>query len=114
MNIFPAIMHGHKNLRAWLERAILKAGMKPWPKLWQNIRATRATELADKYPSHVAAAWLGHTEQIANGHYRQVTAEHYGRATSKPTGPMPGVKKLAQKPAHSPHVLVNQGYPLNR
>ena len=87
----------------------LRSGLTPWPRIWQNFRATRATELADLYPSHVAAAWLGHTEQIADGHYRQVTGEHYSRATSEPTGPMPGVKKLAQIPAHSPHVLVNQG-----
>ena len=109
VNIFPAIMHGHKNLRTWLLKAILRSGLTPWPRIWQNFRATRATELADLYPSHVAAAWLGHTEQIADGHYRQVTGEHYSRATTEPTGPMPGVKKLAQIPAHSPHVLANQG-----
>lgn len=68
--IFPSIRSGEKNLRTWLERAILDAGFQPWPKLWQNFRATRATELADRYPSHVAAAWVGHSERIADGHYR--------------------------------------------
>ena len=71
MWIFPSIRSAKKNLRTWLEKAILKAGLQPWPRLWQNFRATRATELADKYPSHVAAAWLGHTERIADGHYRR-------------------------------------------
>jgi integrase len=46
------------NLRTQFQRYILKAGVKPWPKLWQNLRASRATELADSYPSHVCAAWL--------------------------------------------------------
>ena len=114
VDIFPAIMHGHKNLRTWLLKAIVRSGQTPWPRLWQNFRATRATELADSYPSRVAAAWLGHTEQIADGHYRQVTGEHYSRAASEPTGPMPGAKKLAQIPAQSPHVLVNQGSSRNR
>ncbi len=112
--VFPSIRSGKKNLRTWLERAILRAGLQPWPRLWQNFRATRATELADKYPSHVAAAWLGHTERIADGHYRQVTADHRERATTEPTGAMPGQgnhpkEKLAQNPAHSPHFSANQG-----
>ena len=55
-----------------------------WPKLWQNLRATRATELADQFPSHVCAAWLGHTERIADSFYRQVTDEHILRATGTP------------------------------
>jgi integrase len=33
------------NLRTQLERIIGRAGLKPWPKLFQNLRATRATEL---------------------------------------------------------------------
>ena len=107
--VFPSIRSGAKNLRTWLQRAILQSGLQPWPRLWQNFRATRATELADQFPSHVAAAWLGHTEQIADAHYRQVTGEHLERATRQPTGAMPTGKKLAQKPAHSPQVTVNQG-----
>ena len=111
--IFPSIRSGRKNLRTWLERAILKAGLRPWPRLWQNFRATRATELADKYPPHVAAAWLGHTERIADGHYRQVTAEHYERARSEATGAIPTWTDHAEKVgpflAHSPHVSVVSG-----
>jgi integrase len=111
--MFPSIRSGRKNLRSWLDRAIIRAGFAPWPRLWQNFRATRATELADQYPSHVAAAWLGHTERIADGHYRQVTADHYQRAVKVATGALPtfgaGVKKLAQIPAHSPHFVAPHG-----
>ena len=108
--IFPSIRTGEKNLRTWLERAIIRAGFASWPKLWQNFRATRATELADQYPSHVAAAWLGHTEQIADRHYRQTTATHYERAIREPTGPMPGQQQEpAQKPAQYPHELARNG-----
>ncbi len=109
--VFPSIRSGEKNLRTWLEKAIVRAGFTPWPRLWQNFRATRATELADKYPSHVAAAWLGHTERIADGHYRQVTTEHYSRAAQEATAamPKPGAEKLAQNPAHSPLISAHQG-----
>ncbi len=111
--IFPSIRSGEKNLRAWLERAIVRAGFTPWPRLWQNFRATRATELADQFPSQAAAAWLGHSEQIADTHYRQVTAEHFEKAIAEPTGPLPATetpaKNLAQIPAHSPHITATQG-----
>jgi len=73
------------NLRTQLQRYIERAGVKPWPKLWQNLRASRATELADRFPSHVCAAWLGHTEKIADAFYRQVTDEHFARAVAVPT-----------------------------
>ncbi len=73
------------NLRTQFVRYIEAAGLKPWPKPWQNLRASRATELADLYPSHVCAAWLGHSERIADAFYRQVTDEHFRKATAEPT-----------------------------
>lgn len=103
-SIFPSIRSATKNLRTWLERAIVRAGLTPWPRLWQNFRATRATELADQFPSHVAAAWLGHTERIADQHYRQVTSTHYEQAIRQPTGALPArAEKPAQNPAQYPH-----------
>ena len=68
------------NLRTQLCRYITAAGLTPWAKPWQNMRASRATELADEYPSHVSAAWLGHTEKIADAFYRQVTEDHFAKA----------------------------------
>ena len=68
------------NLRTQLCKIIRRAGLKPWPKLFQNLRATRATELADAFPTHVAAGWLGHSTTIADKHYWQTTAEHFAKA----------------------------------
>lgn len=70
-----------QNLRTQLNRWCLQAGLAPWPKPFQNMRATRATELADQFPSHVCAKWLGHSEKIADEFYRSVTDEHFQRAT---------------------------------
>jgi integrase len=75
-----------ENMRQGLLRLIRRAGLQAWPKLFVNLRASRATELAEDFPGHVAAAWLGHTEAVANEHYRQVTDEHYTRAASEPSG----------------------------
>ena len=93
------------NLRTQFQRYIEKAGVKPWPKLWQNLRATRATELADLYPSHVCAAWLGHTERIADAFYRQVTDDHFAKATAS----QEGQKKAAQNPAQLMHEMPRNG-----
>ncbi|MBU4271383.1 MAG: tyrosine-type recombinase/integrase [Planctomycetes bacterium] len=70
------------NLRTQLERIIVKAGLEPWPKLWQNLRSTRETELAETYPMHVVTSWLGNTATVAAKHYLQVTDEHFQRAAT--------------------------------
>lgn len=85
------------NLRTQLVRYVTAAGLKPWPKPWQNLRVSRATELADEYPSHVCAGWLGHSERVADSFYRQVTDEHFLRAVSAP-----------QSAAHNPAQLVRE------
>ena len=70
------------NLRTQLLRIIAKAGLKPWPKLFQNLRATRETELADQYPIKTVCEWIGNSPAIAAEHYLQVTDEHFQRATA--------------------------------
>ena len=68
------------NLRTQFERIIRRAGLKPWPRLFHNLRASCETELAERFPIHVVTAWLGNTPEIARKHYLQVTEEHYQRA----------------------------------
>jgi len=71
------------NLRTQLMRILAKTGIKPWPKLFQNLRSTRETELVDQWPEHVACAWLGNTRAVARKHYLQVTDEHFQQAAQK-------------------------------
>ena len=56
-----------------LNQIIRKAGLTPWPRTFSNLRASRETELAAKYPIHVVCAWLGNSPTIAGKHYLQVT-----------------------------------------
>ena len=30
-----------------------------WPKLFQNLRSRRETELAEQFPMHVVCSWIG-------------------------------------------------------
>jgi len=69
------------NLRTQMLRIIKAAGVTAWEKLFQNLRSTRATELSERYPSHVVAAWLGHSVEVGAKHYMQVTDEHFETAT---------------------------------
>jgi len=86
------------NLRTQLMRIIARAGLQPWPKLWQNLRATRQTELQQDWPEYVVCAWLGNSKVVAREHYLQVTDEHYKQAAQK-------AAHLAQKAAQYPAAL---------
>ena len=70
---------GDINLRTALHRAIRRAGLKAWPKLFVNLRSSRETELVERFPLHVVTAWLGNTARIAQKHYLQVTDDHFAR-----------------------------------
>ena len=56
------------------------AVLKPWPKMFQNLRSTRETELADDFPIQVVCDWIGNTETVASKHYLQVTEDHFAKA----------------------------------
>lgn len=68
------------NLRTQLLRIIKRAGLNPWPKLFQNLRSTRETELAEDYPMHVVCAWIGNSQPIAQKHYLQITDAHFAKS----------------------------------
>ena len=51
-----------------------------WPKVCQQLRSTRRTELDAEFPPHVVNDWLGHDSTTAEKHYQQVTPEHLHRA----------------------------------
>lgn len=70
-------------LRNRVERLCIKCGIVPWPKIWQNMRSTRETELLDQgYPIHVVCQWIGNSPAIALKHYTQVAKEHVTRAVA--------------------------------
>jgi integrase len=74
----------NSNLRTQLNRIIKKAGLKPWPKLFHNLRSTRETELAEQFPMHTVCSWIGNSQLIAAKHYLQVTEEHFEKALHNP------------------------------
>jgi hypothetical protein len=55
------------NLRTTFEK-IKRAGLTPWPRPFHNLRASRETELVEKYPVQVVTSWLGNTPSVAMRH----------------------------------------------
>ena len=68
---------GRSNLRTTFTKIITRAGFKPWPRLFQNLRASCATDWVERYPNHVVARWLGHSPLIAATHYLQAREQHF-------------------------------------
>lgn len=93
MSRFPV----NANLSTTMEKHILRAGVMPWPKLFQNLRATRRTELEDRFPSHVCDAWLGHSTKIARKHYLQLTQDHWTAATKSDAVDFEAMQKAMQQ-----------------
>jgi integrase len=75
------------NLRTQLNRIIKKAKLTPWPKLFQNLRSTRETELLNEgWKIHQVCAWIGNSEPVAMEHYLQVTESDFAKAAGRPHG----------------------------
>ena len=62
-----------ENLRTQFERIIARAGLEQWPKLFQNLRASAATDIRNNFGEQAEAAWVGHSPEIAKRHYLMVT-----------------------------------------
>ena len=52
----------------------------PWPRPFQNLRASRETELVERFPIHTVTSWLGNSPRIAMKHYLQTTETHFENA----------------------------------
>ena len=90
------------NLRTTFERIIRRAGLKPWPRLFQNLRTTCETEFASTYPLHAVTAWIGNTARIAERHYLQIPDSLYEQAVQN-------VAHCVQKEAQQTPAMVRSG-----
>jgi hypothetical protein len=75
-----------KDPRTTFRKIIERTGLNPWPRLFQNLRSTRETELLNDFPLHVATAWIGNSQLVAARHDLQVTDDHFGEATRSQVG----------------------------
>ena len=63
------------NLGTNMIQIVKNAGLTPWPKIFQNCRSTRETELFKMTGGNVKAVceWIGNSPEVAMKHYAQTT-----------------------------------------
>jgi hypothetical protein len=72
------------SMRTRFHKIIRRAGYQPWPRLFQNLRASCATDWVQTYPAHEVAKWLGHSPLVAQQHYLLPNDLHFRAATREP------------------------------
>jgi integrase len=65
-----------------------KAGLETIPRPFDNMRASRATEVCNEYGAKKESVWLGHSEKTAMKYYLMVTDDDYAVAAGQ------GVKQI--------------------
>lgn len=74
--------HGSCNLRTAMQKIVKRAGLNQWPRLFQNLRSSRETELlSEGFQLQTVVAWLGHNPTVALKNYLQVREDDYKKAT---------------------------------
>jgi integrase len=73
-SIVPVITHTSltKRVKQWIGAA----GMELWPQLLVNFRRSAVTDACGHLPSHVVAAYFGHSEVVSNANYRMILESH--------------------------------------
>lgn len=84
------------NLRTTFQKIVKRAGLKQWPRLFHNLRASCESDLAREYPIATVCKWIGNTVAIAARHYVQVTDADFDRACCR--------GEATQNPTHAAHV----------
>jgi integrase len=75
--VVPMAARAQANLRTTMTKVIERAHCRPWPRLFQNLRASCETDWVQNYPAHTCAKWLGHSPRIAAEHYLMARDHHF-------------------------------------
>lgn len=73
------------NTRTALMRLIKRAGLHPWPRLFNTLRASCETDLLEEleFPPSAVTEWMGHSMAIALKHYTRVPDRLFERAARR-------------------------------
>ena len=73
------------NIGTQFARIARKAGVQKIPRPFDNMRATRATEIYCEHGAYLESQWVGHTAKTAHEHYIQVRDVDFNRAAGRRT-----------------------------
>lgn len=85
------------NLRPAMLAIVRRTGLTLWPRLFQNLRASRVDDLRRQYPAKVCDAWVGNSEGVSRAHYESVREEDFQRAVGGE-----GARSPQRSPERSP------------
>lgn len=71
VRVVPRVQNDRINLRTTFERIIERAGLTPWPRLFQNLRSSCETEWSEVIPLASVTRWMGNSPTVALKHYIQ-------------------------------------------
>ncbi len=99
------------NLRTQLEKIIKRASVKPWPKLFHNLRASCETDLAKIHPIKAVCDWIGNSVTVAQRHYLQTTEAEFDKAAgveaahnpAQHTAVLPRIESHERSPGKEKH-----------
>jgi len=69
-----------QNLGTQFARIAKKAGLEKISRPFDNMRASRATEVYAEFGAKNEEAWIGHSKKIAMQHYLMVRKGDYAKA----------------------------------
>ncbi len=101
-HVFVKHRDSESNLRTELLRLIKKAGVTPWTKPFQNLRANALTDLCDIANLPQACKWIGNSPDVAMRHYLIIKKKDWEAPGSKvaqdATKPTGAKQKSSAKP----------------
>lgn len=74
--LFPDVTPS-TNLGTTMRKIIVRAGLVPWVRLFDNARASCENDWAEELPAHVVEKWMGHTGAVARKHYLRAQEHHF-------------------------------------
>lgn len=105
-NIITRYHRSNSNLDKPFRKILQNGGVTPWPKLFQNLRASCETDWlswvgpnGERNAAHVVASWVGHSIKVQNKHYAQVDEHHFENFNGAVMKNMESTNKLAGYPS---------------
>jgi integrase len=69
------------NFQYQFKTLLQRNGFDVWPRLFQNLRSSRAIEINERFGPIAESEWLGHTQEVAKNHYLSVSKDLFASAT---------------------------------
>lgn len=91
----------NSNLRTPLHKLFRRAGLKPWPKAFNTLRASAEYDLLESFPISVVTEWIGHSASVALKHYSRVPEHALHKAKEFGKHVTESVTVASQNPSQS-------------